>query len=214
MRRLRPNGQRGFTIIELVIVIAIIGILAVLTIPNMTAWIGRMRLNQGAQHLKSTVENTRRLALSTGSRYCLRLTTDPNFADGQDNAWLMATTVQVEDSPSAGTWTDVTAPPELAGWTNSATASRHQAISLEGGTDTTTFPSVEGCPGLLFNTYGYMANPVTDFTNPCGGQSCAKMTLRNKAVIGPIEQRTLWLDRGGNIRITANPSTPPVLSAS
>lgn len=214
MRRLRPHSQRGFTIIELVIVIAIMGILAVLTIPNMSAWIGRMRLKQGTQHLKSSIENTRRLSLSTGSRYCVLLTTDANWANGQDDEWLMGVTIQQEVAPSSGTWTTMTAPPELAGWTNNQTTELHKAITLEGGANTTNFPSVEGCAGMLFNTFGYMTNPVTDFITPCGGQSCAVITLRNKGAFGPIEQRTLWLDRGGNVRITANPATPPVLSAS
>ncbi len=211
MRRLRPDTQRGFTIIELVIVIAIIGILAVLSIPNMSAWIGRMRLKQGAQHLQSTIENARRLSLSTGSRHCLRFITDPNYASGEDDAWLMTTVLQVETAPNTGLWTTVTAPPELAGWINDETTELHKAITLEGGSDTTVFPDVLGCPGMLFNTFGYMANPVTDFAEPCGGQNCARLTLRNKSAIGPIEQRTLWVDRGGNVRMTINPSTPPTL---
>jgi prepilin-type N-terminal cleavage/methylation domain-containing protein len=213
MRRTRPSSRHGFTIIELVIVIAIIGILAVLSIPNMSAWIGRMRLNQGTAHLQSTVENARRLALSTGKRYCLRLNTDPDYANGQDNAWLIGTVVQEETAPNSNTWTTLAAPPELAGWTNNATTDLHRAITLEGSDETTTFDTIDGCQGLVFNTFGYSANPVTDFTEPCGGQNCARLTLRNKGAIGPIEQRTLWIDRGGNVRVTISPSTPPVLGS-
>jgi prepilin-type N-terminal cleavage/methylation domain-containing protein len=213
MRRTRTTSQPGYTIIELMLVVAIVGVLAALTIPNLSSWIGTMRIKQGSLHLKSTIENTRKLAMSSGSRHCLKIVTDGDYADGEDDAWLMTVEIQIEDSTNSQTWTTITAPPELAGWTNNEVTRRHKGITLEGGADTTIWGFYQGCDGLLFNTFGFMSNPVTAYQEPCGGQNCARMTLRNKSAMGPVEQRTLWIDRGGNVRLTQGPTAPPVIGA-
>jgi prepilin-type N-terminal cleavage/methylation domain-containing protein len=89
-------NKRGVTLIELVVVFAIIAIGAVLTIPNMGPWIARYRLRSATRDIVSTMRVAQMKAVShnyfyqvdfTGGDYIMRrsstgLDPDPWPADG------------------------------------------------------------------------------------------------------------------------------------
>ncbi|GEM_PF-1723042 len=225
---LSNSGQRGTTMIELVIVVAIIGILALLTVPNLEAWLARMRLNAATTKIVSTIKNTRQLAISESVRYCLNFTGDTSFGNGNDGVFEITASLSSETAMRSTVWTASTTaapivPTELDSWSNKHDCTSgtvpvgcredlFRGVSLETGSNT-SIPTVgsTGCVGWVFNKQGFLDNAATDFDQACGAGSaptCARLTLISKGTT-PIEQRSIWIDRGGNARVTSGPSDPP-----
>ena len=195
------------TIIELIIVLVIMGIVSVLTVPNLRIWTSRMRMTAAATHLKASIINTRKMAVTTANRYCMSFTGDSNYAGNSDRVYLITLLIKQETAPLSAVWTTVTAPVELAGWSNDSNTVLYKGISLEDSASTTAFATTSACTGLLFNNKGFLDNPLNDFALLNGGRY-AKLTLRNKS-LSFVEQRTLWVDRGANVRTTQGPTTAP-----
>ncbi len=205
----RPRHRAsGTSMIELAIVIAITGIIAILSIPNLQAWVAKMRTKAAGEHLSRSISVSRRVALAQRQRHCVQFGADSAFDNNDDSTYLLSITVSQEDAPNSGVW--LPAPDvDVAGWTNSVSSPLYRGVSLEGGSDTTAFGGTDGCAGLLFNAQGYLDNPISEFATECGGAYCAMLTIRNKSA-NPMERRTLWVDRGGNVRVTVDPASPPL----
>lgn len=61
--KLKQRHQQGFTLVELMVVIAITGILAVLATPSMVGMIRKNQVNTEARSLVSTLQETRSTAI-------------------------------------------------------------------------------------------------------------------------------------------------------
>lgn len=57
------KNNSGFTIMELMVAIAIIGILSGIAIPNMIAWRNNMQFNSAVRMVKISIEDTRMAAI-------------------------------------------------------------------------------------------------------------------------------------------------------
>lgn len=210
MRR-KKSTRRGFTIIEVAIVIAIVGVVAAISIPNLGVMLTRMRLNGAAMQLERSISIAKKMSVANRMRHCIQFSSDAGHADNNSDSYMIGVTMLQEVGVDSGVWATLTEPPELIGWTNDSTTALYKAISLESDTNTTTsFSTTDGCSGLLFNSSGYLSNAPADFGFACNGANCAKLTVRNKAQ-RYVEQRALWIDPGGNVRMTVAPSVLPPL---
>lgn len=67
-------NARGFTLIELIVVMAMIGILAVLAAPTLISYWQASSLQAGARELASAVNLGRQLAISRNTTVCVEVT--------------------------------------------------------------------------------------------------------------------------------------------
>ena len=76
----RPLNTRGFTLMELVVVVAVIGILAVLSIPTFLGYWRTATLKAGSQELVALLNQGRQVAIKENSSVCMRVeVAPPNF---------------------------------------------------------------------------------------------------------------------------------------
>jgi type IV fimbrial biogenesis protein FimT len=69
----RVPCSQGFTLAELVIVIAVIGILAVMAVPSFLSYLRAAALKSGAQQVVTLVNQARELAIKENGNVCVTL---------------------------------------------------------------------------------------------------------------------------------------------
>ena len=98
-------GRKGFSLVEVMIVVALIGIIATIAVPNFQNYIRNRNLKTAAQEISSEFFVTRERALSESRTYRLvfdvgnnRYTTEEETAPG---VWTVRQTKQVAASAAA-----------------------------------------------------------------------------------------------------------------
>ncbi len=61
------NGGKGFTLLELMIVVAIIGVIGVIAVPNYLTWLARYQLRQAVTEIQNQLSLARISAMSRNS---------------------------------------------------------------------------------------------------------------------------------------------------
>jgi prepilin-type N-terminal cleavage/methylation domain-containing protein len=90
--------EKGFTFMELMVVVAIISILTAIAVPNMVRWRSNMQFNYAVRMLKSAVEHTRMNAIK--SNLPARL----EFVDGGDSFDTLSWDLAANDFSAARTY--------------------------------------------------------------------------------------------------------------
>ncbi|MFA4910265.1 MAG: GspH/FimT family pseudopilin [Desulfobacteria bacterium] len=102
--RIRLRDKKGFTMIELLIVVAIIGITAAVASPYIIDWIPTMRVNSAARDLVSEMQLARMKAVSERNDYVITFDTTTNqysiYDDNDSNFSTSNVLVKTVNLPS------------------------------------------------------------------------------------------------------------------
>ena len=69
MRRLNVHKNQGFTLLEVLVALAITGILAALTLPNLLAWLNSNKVQEATDSIQSALQDAQKQAMRRG-RIC------------------------------------------------------------------------------------------------------------------------------------------------
>ena len=178
--------QKGFTIIELLLVVAILAILGKLSMPYFTATIESYRLNGAARRVAGDLRLAQSLAVSQGGIYGWHWGGDPNAISppgasfsrvekdtGTACSWPAVADTMTTNANVITNWTDLTK--ELTGIT---------IVSVKDNT-----PATIG--GVAFDSRAAPANPCTAVAYPL------TITIRNTSGT----TRTVTVQNAGGVRI-------------
>jgi type IV fimbrial biogenesis protein FimT len=77
--RRQPCPDEGFTIVELLITLALLGIVTAIAIPSLRGWIDNMTLKDASRTISSSFYDTRARAISESRTYTITYNTNPPY---------------------------------------------------------------------------------------------------------------------------------------
>lgn len=86
LKMIKKLKNKGFTLMELMIVIAIVAIMASIAIPNYIAWLPERRLDAGAQDILQGLQQSRSKAIMTNRNVIFNFDADSFIAFVDDDA--------------------------------------------------------------------------------------------------------------------------------
>ena len=171
MRRLNVNKNQGFTLLEILIALAITGILAALTGPNLLAWLNSNRVQEATDSIQSALRDAQKQAIRLG-RICTI-----NFTNGigtNPTVYWQITALDKDSNPDPGCL--------VATNTNAGSLSLPQEIFM-----VTNFPIQGLSPGIRFSFRGHV--PGFKFTPPDGPAIIVLYPAANAANPYPNQER-------------------------
>lgn len=189
--------RRGFTLLELAITIAIIGIVAIIAVPNMMRFIGRYRLNQATQSLSQQIVLCRTMAISSNREHAIEF-------------------LEADNGQGASDWRDNTGRYRFLRGNRPRFSTEWEPIALGGaagdgvidlasgpgdviGVSLESWSSLRGPPqtqlpdAMVFGAHGFATNDPVDFSD-----TFVRVVLRNQATDDDADRRVVLTDQGGN----------------
>ena len=158
MRRLNVHKNQGFTLLEILVALAITGIIAALTGPNLSAWLNRNEVQQATDSIQSALRDAQRQAIRLG-RICRINFTNPTGTNptvySQITASEAGCLVAINDKASP-----LIPPGLLPENANERSLSLPQEVFMV----VNNFPTLGSSPGIRFSFRGHV--PDLTFVPP------------------------------------------------
>jgi len=144
MRRLNVHHKnQGFTLLEILISLAITGILAALTLPNLLAWLNRNKVQEATDSIQSALQDAQKQAMRRG-RICTI-----NFTNGTGTNPTVYSQITASEAGCL-----------VATNTNAGSLNLPQEVFMV----VRNFPTLGSSPGVEFSFRGHV--PGLTFTPP------------------------------------------------
>ncbi|MFN7865575.1 MAG: Tfp pilus assembly protein FimT/FimU [bacterium] len=135
MRRLNVHKNQGFTLLEILVALAIAGILAALTGPNLLAWLNSNKVQEATDAIQSALQDAQKQAIRLG-RICTI-----NFTDETGTGPTVYRQITASDPGCL-----------VATNTNAGSLNLPQEVFMV----VNNFPTLGGSPGVQFSFRGHV----------------------------------------------------------